>query len=143
MAVLLEDRRLGDEQEGRLAFGLFRALSGRKWTVATSSGNRVLVGVEDLDLDLDRPPRPVAHRDDLAEPAAVVPARHGADGDLGRLADATRESSFSAMSVSTSIIARFASVTTAERPIEVLMADGVITSPSSPCFSTTVPSNGA
>ena len=27
--------------------------------------------------------------------------------------------------------------------IDVLMAEGVITSPSSPCFSTTVPSNGA
>ena len=47
------------------------------------------------------------------------------------------------MSVSTSIIERFASETTAERLIEALMADGVITSPSSPCFSTTVPSNGA
>ena len=34
-------------------------------------------------------------------------------------------------------------MTTADRPIDELMADGVMTSPSSPCFSTTVPSNGA
>ena len=34
-------------------------------------------------------------------------------------------------------------MTTADRPIDVLIADGVMISPSSPCFSTTVPSNGA
>ena len=34
-------------------------------------------------------------------------------------------------------------VTTAVRPSDELMAVGVMTSPSSPCFSTTVPSNGA
>ena len=47
------------------------------------------------------------------------------------------------MSVSTSMCPRSAIVTTAVRPSEELMAVGVMTSPSSPCFSTTVPSNGA
>ena len=38
---------------------------------------------------------------------------------------------------------RSATVTTADRPSDELMAMGLMTSPTSPCFSTTVPSNGA
>ena len=47
------------------------------------------------------------------------------------------------MSVSTSIFSRLAIVTTAVRPSDELIAVGEMISPTSPCFSTTVPSNGA
>ena len=55
--------------------------------MAASSGKELVVGVEDLDLDLDRAARPVAHRDHLAEPAAVTPRGNRADGHLGRLTE--------------------------------------------------------
>ena len=78
---------MGTNRNDRLAFGLLSGLVGQEVDRGDQLGEQVLVGVEDLDLHLDRPPGPVAHRDDLAEPAAVVLARHGADGDLGRLAE--------------------------------------------------------
>ena len=54
-----------------------------------------------------------------------------------------RDIRFSEMSVSTSMCSRSAIVTTADRPSDELIAMGEMISPSSPCFSTTVPSNGA
>ena len=78
---------LGTNRNDRLASGLFERLVGEEVDGGHQLGEELLVGVEDLDLHLDRPPGAVPHRDDLAEPAMIAPARHGADGDLGRLVE--------------------------------------------------------
>ena len=78
---------LGTNRNARLASGLWMRLVGQEVDGGHELGEEETVGVEDLDLDLDGPARAVAHRDDLAEPAAIALARDGADGDLGGLAD--------------------------------------------------------
>src|SRR4051812_6784121 len=86
MAVLLEERRLGDEQEGQARVRVVDRLVGQEVDGGHELGEEEAVGVDDLNLGLDGPARAVPHWDDLAEPAAIALARDGADGDLGGLA---------------------------------------------------------
>ena len=106
VAVLLEDGRLGDEQV-RLGWRRrsARVLSGRKWTVAASSGNSLSSGsrISTFTLTVPRVRSPIG--DDLAELAPDTACSGTALTETSAgWPTAIRDIRFSEMSVSTSML---------------------------------------
>ena len=123
---------------GPLALGWLKVYRGAEVR------EQMLIGIEDRDFHLHDAARAIAHGNDFAQPPLITSIRHRIDRDFGRLPlFQLPRGNLPSRRYRLPIVRGSLSVATEPRPEASPMPPGMIVSPTSASFVTTVPAKGA